>query len=101
MKRFLLVLALILLVAGCSKTKTDAAEKKFKILAVEYYEKELKGKVIGVSEYTVTLKTLKAKGYDVSGVVNKDTGKECDETSNVVITIQDGSYDTKVNLICN
>lgn len=101
MKRVLLVLALGLLVVGCSNNKEDVSKKKFEMLATEYYEKELKGKIIGVTEYTITLKALKTKGYDVSSLVNGETGKECDESSSVIITETDKSYETKVNLICD
>ena len=101
MKRVLLIIALVLLVVGCSNHKAEVNDKKFEMIATEYYEKELKGKVIGVTEYTITIKTLKAKGYDVSSLVNSETGKECDESSNIVITDNGGSYETKINLICN
>lgn len=100
MKKVLLVLALLFLVAGCSKNSQSVVEKKFEKLAESYYEKELKGKVVGIDEYTVTLKALKDKGYDVSEIVNSETKKECDETSSVIITEKDKSYTTKVNLIC-
>lgn len=97
MKKFLLVLVVILLVAGCSKSTGTAQEKKFRKVAIEYYEKELKGKVVGINEYTVTLKNLKDRNYDVSEIVNQ---KECDETSNVTIDVTGKSYETSVNLIC-
>lgn len=100
MKRFILLVVLVLLIAGCSNHEQDVNEKKFKMIATEYYEKELKGKVIGVTEYTITLKGLKLRGYDVSSIVNSE-GKECDETSSIVITEKDNSYEMKVNLICN
>lgn len=97
MKKFLLVLVVILLVAGCSKATGTAQEKKFRKIAIEYYEKELKGKVVGINEYTVTLKNLKDRNYDVSEIVNQ---KECDETSSVTIDVTGKSYETSVNLIC-
>jgi uncharacterized protein YcfL len=100
MKKVLLIIVLIFLVVGCSKHTQSGIEKKFEKVAVQYYEKELKGKVVGIDEYTITLKALKIKNYDVSGIVNAETNKECDETSSVIITVKDKSYETKVNLIC-
>ncbi|MDD2181264.1 MAG: hypothetical protein PHW32_02720 [Bacilli bacterium] len=105
MKRKLIFIVAVLLVAvvGCGKPNYKALETELESLAGKYYEEQLKGKVLGLDEHHITLKSLEDVNYDISKFVKEN----CDKTSYslVQLTLDEnrevvGDYKVENHLTC-
>jgi len=111
MKKFIVLGLLLLFVTGCgcakdTKTKTKDLEATMKEYASDFYEKNVKELVTGITEQEVTIATLKKLDYDTSVLKDPETGKLCSSDSYAIITIEDPSnlkdsdYTVKNYLTC-
>lgn len=81
-------------------------EKEITNIAETYYQDEVKGKVIGIEEYRITLAILESSGYDVN--IFRENNCDFDKSySNIIIddpneiNTQNINYSIKVHLSCD
>ncbi len=109
MKKFLILALPLLLLTGCGKKDYSALEKELSKKAGEYYETNIKDKVIMAGaqqnvQQKVTLEALEKTNVDIS----KFTKKKCDTTESYALVIystddsgyQTGDYKVENHLVC-
>lgn len=109
MKKILIVVLPLLLLTGCGKKDYSSLEKELTKQAGNYYETNIKDKVImaGAQENVqqkVTLEALEKTNVDIS----KFTKKKCDTKESYALVIystddtgyQKGDYNVKNHLVC-
>ncbi len=98
----IVVLLLVLLgVIYLTKEKdgSDNLKSNFEELVKTYFEKNIKGNVINVSQQKVTLKTLKSMNYNTTIMKNASTGKECNlENTYGLVIIENPEETEKANI---
>lgn len=109
MKKVLIVVLPLLLLTGCGKKDYSSLEKQLAKDAGNYYETNIKDKVIMAGaqsnvQQKVTLEALEKTNVNIS----KFTKKKCDKTESYALVIystddsghQKGDYTVKSHLVC-
>ena len=95
MKKLLLLLVPLILLCGCqSKSKM---EEQIKIATNSYYQKYVKGKVIGLDTLDITLGDIRKINDSTIDLSNLD---KCDDSTKISATIKKNNivdYDININ----
>lgn len=113
MKKILFIGLILLFVTGCGASKEEkvekevnAVEKQMTTFATNFYEKNVKNYINGITEQKVTIQQLKDFDYDTSLLVEPGKKTLCSTESYALIKIEDSTnvkkskYTVENHLIC-